>query len=590
MENSTTPANGIDPVTGRRALRLWPGVVLVALQWLLRFVVPVIFPSAGPVPVLGGLVGGLAVIIWLLFFSRAAWIERLGALALIIAGILLTPFILHESIATGMMGLMFAIYALPVLSLVLVAWAVLTRHLPDGRRRLAMVASLVLACVGWALVRSDGISGAAGTDFEWRWSPTAEQQLLAQAGGASAEGLATASTAASPGTGPAEWPGFRGPQRNSSISGTKIATDWSTTPPQELWRRSIGPGWSSFAVRGDYFYTHEQRGEEEVVSCYRASTGEPVWQHADPVRFWEANAGAGPRSTPSLSGGRLYSFGATGLLNALDAEDGSVLWSRTVTEDTGAEVPGWGFASSPLVVGDEASGELVLVHAGAVAAYDAATGELRWVGPESGGSYSSPHRATLDGLEQVLQLSWDGIHSLAPADGTVLWTYEWPSATRIVQPGWTENGDLLVSAGESKGLRRLSISSDDGRWTAEERWTTNRLKPYFSDFVVHQGHAYGFDGSILACIDLETGERRWKGGRYGSGQMLLLADQNLLLVISEKGELALVSATPDAYTELARAPALEGKTWNHPVLAGDLLLVRNGEEMVGFRLGGPGRS
>ncbi|MDY7094391.1 MAG: PQQ-binding-like beta-propeller repeat protein, partial [Acidobacteriota bacterium] len=531
----------------------------------------------------GGLLGGLAVMIWWLFFSRAAWVERLGALALMIAGIALTPQILHPSIATGMMGLMFTVYAVPVLSLTLVLWAVLTRHLPDGRRRLALVASLVLACVGWALVRSDGISGAAGTDFEWRWSSTAEEELLAQAGGASAEGTAALSSAV-----PVEWPGFRGPQRNSSVPGTQIATDWSASPPEELWRRPIGPGWSSFAVRGDFFYTHEQRGEEEVVSCYRASTGEPVWQHADPVRFWEANAGAGPRSTPALSGGRVYSFGATGVLNALDAEDGTVLWARNVTEDTGAEVPGWGFASSPLVMQSEGVGETVLVHAGALAAYDAATGELRWVGPESGGSYSSPHHATVGGLEQVLQLSWNGVRSFAPSDGTVLWEYEWPSATRIVQPGWTEDGDLLISAGESKGLRRVALTQSSGEWKVEERWTTHRLKPYFSDFVVHQGHAYGFDGSILACIDLETGERRWKGGRYGSGQMLLLPDQHLLLVISEKGELALVSATPDAYAELARAPAIEGKTWNHPVLAGDLLLVRNGEEMAGFRLSGIG--
>jgi outer membrane protein assembly factor BamB len=554
-------------------------VVIVAVQWLLRFGVPVVFPSAIAVAVLGGMLGGLAVVGWWLFFSRAAWVERLGVVGLMVAGIFLTPWVLHESIATGMMGMMFVIYAVPVLSLALVLWAVLTRDLPDRGRRLALVASLVIACVGWALVRSDGISGGAGTDFEWRWSRTAEEHLLAETGGASADGTAALSAATQ-----AEWPGFRGPQRNSSISGTQIETDWVATPPQELWRRPIGPGWSSFAVRGDFFYTHEQRGEEEVVSCYRASTGEPVWQHADPVRFWEANAGAGPRSTPALIGDRVYSFGATGVLNALDARDGSLLWSKNVAEDTGAEVPGWGFASSPLVVKNHGLGATVLVHAGAVAAYDAATGELRWVGPESGGSYSSPHHATLGGVEQVLQLSWNGVHSYAPEDGTLLWEYEWPSATRIVQPGWTQDGDLLISAGESKGLRRIAVTPGSTEWTVEERWTTNRLKPYFSDFVVHQGHAYGFDGNILACIDLETGERRWKGGRYGSGQMLLLADQHLLLVISEKGDLALVSATPDAYAELARAPALDGKTWNHPVLAGDLLLVRNGEEMAGFRL------
>jgi outer membrane protein assembly factor BamB len=143
---------------------------------------------------------------------------------------------------------------------------------------------------------------------------------------------------------------------------------------------------------------------------------------------------------------------------------------------------------------------------------------------------------------------------------------------------------VLITAGDITGLHRFAVSHTGGAWSAASRWSTNGLKPYFNDFVVHQGHAYGFDGSLLACIDVADGTRKWKGGRYGNGQLVLLPEQDLLLVVTEEGELALVRAAADRFTELARIPAITGKTWNHPVLAGDVLLVRNGEEMAAFRL------
>ena len=166
----------------------------------------------------------------------------------------------------------------------------------------------------------------------------------------------------------------------------------------------------------------------------------------------------------------------------------------------------------------------------------------------------------------------------------MLWEGAWPGGTRIVQPALTAEGDLFLSRGDRTGMRRIEVAKGPGGWTTEERWESVRLKPYFSDFVLHEAHAYGFDGGILACIDIENGKRKWKGGRYGSGQLILLADQDLLLVLSEQGELVLVTAAPDQFTELARTPAMEGKTWNHPVLVGDVLLVRNGQEMAAFRL------
>ena len=176
--------------------------------------------------------------------------------------------------------------------------------------------------------------------------------------------------------------------------------------------------------------------------------------------------------------------------------------------------------------------------------------------------------------------------SVAPADGALLWEHSWEGGA-MVQPALTADGDVLINANAMTGgigIRRIAVAHGPGGWTVEERWTSNGLKPYFNDFVVHKGHAFGFDGSILACINLEDGKRKWKGGRYGAGQMILLPDQDLLLVLSEQGELALVKAAPDAFTEVARVPAIEGKSWSHPVLVGDIVLVRNGQEMAAFRL------
>jgi outer membrane protein assembly factor BamB len=229
---------------------------------------------------------------------------------------------------------------------------------------------------------------------------------------------------------------------------------------------------------------------------------------------------------------------------------------------------------------------VVVAVSGTLAAYDLATGKPRWVGPQHGGSYSSPQLATIDGVAQILLLSAPGAVSVAPADGTLLWEYTWEGGA-IVQPALTADGGVLINAMSmmgGMGTRRLAVAHGEGGWTVEERWTSNGLKPYFNDFVVHKGHALGFDGNILACIDLQDGKRKWKGGRYGNGQLVLLADQDLLLVLTEDGELALVRATPDQFIEVARVPALDAKTWNHPVLVGDILLVRNGREMAAFRL------
>ena len=601
------------PASERRPLRLWPALVILALHWLVLLVPPALgVPEVSPILV--SMTAAGLVLLWWLFASRAAWTEKLLVVAVAAAGVaIVSPFV-HPSIATGAMNRLTLFLAPPFVAHALVAGALLTSRWSSRLRPAALAAAVVLGAMLVLLIRTEGIRGG-GFDLAWRWTPTAEQRLLAADSdvrdlappatvpAAAPETAAAANNDAAAASNPPDeappdgaasvpvalpalgvaWPGFRGADRDSVVSGTAIATDWTADPPEELWRRAVGPGWGSFAIAGNLIFTQEQRGPDETISAYRLKTGEPVWRHRDAARFYEGNAGPGPRSTPLVHDSRVYAMGATGIVNALDARTGARIWTRNAETDTGAPRPGWGFSGSPIVVNDL----LVVAASGRVIAYDLATGEPRWKQSTGGGGYSSPHLVAMDGVPQILLTSGGGVTSLAPADGTILWQLPGGGGTSIVQPALTAPGEVLVAGGDmmgGTGIRRLAVSRAGGSWKTAESWATRGLKPYFNDFVVHDGQAYGFDGSILSCIDLRSGERCWKGGRYGQGQMLLLPDQDLLLVLSEDGEVVLVSATSERHREITRFKAIEGKTWNHPVLAGDLLLVRNGEEMAAFRL------
>lgn len=611
-------SNQLGQSSSHRPLRLWPGVVIVLFLILARYVLPKLFPEATlfgmPLLFLGVMAGvacGIFLVIWWLFFSRAPWSERILAVLLMVGGIFITRYLVHVSIRGGAMGFLMFILIIPAICIAFVIWALATRNLSTGIRRVTLVAAIVISCGIFTLIRTNGLTGEGSSDLKWRWSKTDEEKLLAQQN-EKEEPIAPVPTIKTPEPTQTEttvtqtqepqtkiaevqaapapiatqeenlepiWPGFRGPNRDGIVKGVRINTDWSTSPPKELWRREVGPGWSSFAVAGNFMYTQEQRGDDEVVSCYRLTTGKPVWKHKDSQRFYESNAGAGPRGTPTYSNGRIYAFGATGILNALNARDGSVIWSRNVSKDAKRKVPMWAFSSSPLVVDDV----VIIAAAGKLAAYDISNGNPRWYGPDGVGGYSSPHLLTIDGSPQVVFMSAAGVDGLSPTTGEVLWQFKLSEDIRIVQPAIVSDGDLLVS-GSGKNIRRISVTHESSKWDVKERWTSIGLKPYFNDFVVHNGYAYGFDGSYISCIDLTDGAKKWKGGKYGAGQLILLADQDVLIVVSEQGDIALVSATPDQFKELAHASAISGKTWNHPALANDILLVRNGEEMAAFRL------
>ena len=377
---------------------------------------------------------------------------------------------------------------------------------------------------------------------------------------------------------------FLGPDRNGTVKGVRLARDWSARPPRLVWRRPVGKAWSSFAVVGDVAVTQEQHGEEERIISYDLKTAEIRWSHGDAAGYSSPVAGDGPRATPTVVGGRVYTLGATGLLNALDLESGKRLWTRDILADNDATNAGWGKSCSPLVVDG-----LVVVSAGgsngkSLVAYDAITGDIAWQGGEDRSAYSSPLLTTLAGRRQIVILNENSVVAHDPTDGRVLWSHPWPAGMPSVSQPLPLSGDrLLVSAGYGMGSKLFEIRADaSGELRVSLRWETPRLKAKFANLVYHNGFVYGLDDGILVCLDPETGDLRWKRGRYGHGQLILVED--LLLVQTEKGEIVLVDPSPEGLKELTRFRVMNGKTWNSPALAGPYLLVRTEQEAALFEL------
>ncbi len=579
------------PPLRQPGLRLWPAVVIIALQWAVtqgaKF-----FSSEPMVQFMamlnGPMVGMLALVIWWLFFSRIRWFDRcLGLVGLAVTCTI--AFLLSDpSLRPMPFPMPWIMNALPTAATAWVVWLVVTPRLRLPIRVGGLWLVLLAAWGYWDLLRFDGVTGSFASEWNWRWASTPEQKFLAsRTTQGSPEGKPARFGGEPLVLQPGDWPGFRGPARDGRLTGVRILTNWQESPPEKLWRQRVGPGWSSFAVVGSRVYTQEQRGEDEVVVCYHSDTGSELWVHNDAERFTEAVAGPGPRATPTFHEGKIYALGAKGKLNCLDAETGKALWTKDIMEDSGAKVPTWGFSASPLVVKG-----VVTVFAGgpdkSVLGYDAATGKLVWSAGDEEFSYCSLHPVTLAGVEQIVIANDQGLTSFDPSTGKILWRHKHPldkGMARCVQPTVVSDSDLLVGFGFSKGTQRVHISRQKEEWTTEEVWDSRAINPYYNDLVIHKGYLYGFDGSnFFTCVNLEDGKSKWRARGYGNGQVLLLADQDLLLILTEKGEVALVEATPDKHTELTRFQAIEGKTWNHPVVANGKLFVRNGEEAACYKL------
>jgi outer membrane protein assembly factor BamB len=378
-------------------------------------------------------------------------------------------------------------------------------------------------------------------------------------------------------------PRFRGLAMDGRYE-TEIATGWPSGGLPMLWKQPVGGGYASFVVVEGRAFTIEQRREREVVAAYDLLTGREIWTRGWTAEFRETLGGDGPRATPTWDEGRLYALGAAGALTVLDDASGEILWERNILDDAGAENLQWGMSASPLIVDENV---VVLPggpNASSVAAYDKRTGAPRWKSLDDPQAYTSPMLVNLAGERQILIVSASRAMGLGARDGSLLWDYPWVTSQgiNVAQPLVIDENRLFLSAGYGHGAAVVEVIRDGSSFDARPVWSNTRMKNKFTSSVLHQGYIYGLDEAILACVDASTGDLKWKGGRYGYGQ-LVFADGHLI-VLTERGELALVEATPAEHRELAAFPAIEGKTWNHPAIADGVLLVRNANEMAAFQI------
>lgn len=430
------------------------------------------------------------------------------------------------------------------------------------------IASILFCRFG---LRIHGVTGDLIPIVEWRWK--APRIVSVERGTASQNSPAREFTNS--------YPQFLGPNRNGVLPGPALARDWKRTTPRELWRHAVGSAWSGLAIQGRGAVTQEQRGEDELVVCYDLASGREVWSHIDKAHFKSTIAGEGPRATPTIVGNRVYSIGGAGALNCLDLATGQTIWTTNTLVAYGARLPEWGVACSPLV-NDRAVIVTIGGRSHALVAYEKNSGAVLWASGQDDPHWSSPVHVTLDGVPQIVVFS-ENVSGYDEQTGAVLWQYPWRSPhPHVSVPVVVGNNRLLVSQGYGGGSELIEVARENERWHTQRIWKSIRLKSKFGTLVQLHGFVYGLDDGALACIDVNTGELKWKGDRYGHGQMILVGD--LLLLMAESGEIVLLEPNPTEQRELARFKVFNAKTWNPPALAGDLLVVRNDREAACLRL------
>lgn len=424
-----------DNIHSKEMLRpwVWPAILLCGVFWILYYGAAQLGWDLGSLFFFRLGICGVLLLSGMVFWwtnTRIPLIDRALIAVLFVVALVITSALSDKSIG----GFGMYLFGIPVVYSIGAIALVATQFSERHTRRNALALAIVAAFGIFMMIRMDGVDGNAGATYSLRWAKTAEEKFLANrqaAPVAPVEEEAVQPVTAQPG----DWPEFRGAARDGVTHSGEIRTDWSNPPPL-LWKKLVGPAWSSVIVVDGKLFTQEQRGKVEAVVCYDAQTGAELWAAEYGDRYWDSVSGAGPRATPTFANGRIYAFGAQGELLAVDAASGKIAWTKKTRDESKADVQMWGFSSSPLVTGC-----VVIAFAGgekgkSLLALKVEDGKLAWTADAGKGTYCSPEVVTLGDQKVVIATSELGLLGFDPTTGERLFKAgsEMPNHPHALQP------------------------------------------------------------------------------------------------------------------------------------------------------------
>lgn len=385
------------------------------------------------------------------------------------------------------------------------------------------------------------------------------------------------------GSAAADWPQYRGPGQDGRSAETGILTEWPDSGPKQLWRFPLGDGYSGMAVADGRVFTQFGAGGDEIAIALDAATGKELWRVRTDSNRGDSQGG-GPRSTPTVDGDLVYVVGARGKLLALNVTSGAEAWRVDLVKELGARVPRWGVSVSPLVEGDLLFFDVGGKPGYSLVALDKKSGAVRWHSETDKPGYSTPLAITVDGIRQILFFTGSSLVSVKPEDGSVYWRHPWKTSYDVnaAMPVFVPPNRVFISTSYDKGATLLEMTASEGGVTVRQIWRDRVMKNHFNSSVLVGEHLYGFDNGTLKCVEAATGEELWAQRGFAKGS-LLYADGHLVL-LGERGQLAIAQATPDGYREQARHQLFKSRTWTMPSLADGRLFVRDQAQLVALAL------